>query len=68
MIMDIRGGIMTGHGQKMVYGLFFGRRGGVLIEHEQEIWYSDWTWAAQMLYGQDMGRTLGILTGHLQYR
>ena len=43
-----------------------GCRGGVLIGYEQDRWYSDWTWAAQMVFLQDIGCRDGVLVRHGQ--
>ena len=43
-----KGGILTGHGQRVLGGIVtgpdIGRRGKVLTGDEQKIWCSDWTW------------------------
>ena len=46
------------------FWLAIGRRDGVLAGHEQEMWYSDWTWIGEVMNWLNLGRRDGILTEH----
>ena len=52
----------------IVYWRVMISKGGIVTRHGQEMWWTEWAWEREVVYGLDTVNRRSILTGHWQRR